>query len=251
MPGGTVFLGDLHAPYHDTTAVDATIEVIRRTKPSRIVMLGDIVDFYAISRFCKEPERSLRLQEEIDAAHRVMSLWRAAAPHADIDYIEGNHEERLRKYLWTRAPELSRLRCLDFQMLMGLFRLNIRYHDHGWCRVGGIIAQHGETVRPMAGYTVSGELRKRGCSVIQGHTHRAAHVTRTTMSGDSDGIEAGCLCLCTGDAHDYIRHEGTPDWQQAMVYRGPEDWESPQLIRIHEGRCSLGVQAVEGRARTA
>jgi len=41
-------------------------------EPDTIFINGDLVDFYAISRFNKDPERELKLQEELDEAVNVL-----------------------------------------------------------------------------------------------------------------------------------------------------------------------------------
>lgn len=80
----TVFISDLHVPYHDLLAWNKTIRFIKDFKPDTIINLGDFVDFYGISRFDKEPSRIDSLQNEINIAIELQAELRSSAPNARI-----------------------------------------------------------------------------------------------------------------------------------------------------------------------
>ena len=78
----TLFIPDMHCPYQDKIALKAMYSFMDWWKPEDIVLLGDLVDFYAISRFNKDPERALKLQEELDQAVKVLKEIRKHAKNA-------------------------------------------------------------------------------------------------------------------------------------------------------------------------
>ena len=60
-------LSDLHIPFSSSTAVKMAVDFIRNEKPGTVHLLGDIGDYFSISRYDKDPMRRLNLQEELDA----------------------------------------------------------------------------------------------------------------------------------------------------------------------------------------
>jgi hypothetical protein len=45
--------------FHDPVAIDLFFQIAKTVKPSAVIVAGDFVDFYAISRFVRTPERRL------------------------------------------------------------------------------------------------------------------------------------------------------------------------------------------------
>ena len=203
-----VVLSDQHIPFHDPVIEDLTIEFLREHKPKVIHLLGDVLDFYSLSRFDKDPARKQSLQGELDDATKYFARLRNACPRARIIYSEGNHENRLRRYLWSQAQALSDLRSLTFEELLGLDKYRIEWVDASKpYRIGNLLFIHGELVRRNSGASAKGHMDKFGCNVIHGHTHRlGAHYHRTfdTMMG---AWENGCLCDLNPE------YATCPDWQ--------------------------------------
>jgi predicted phosphodiesterase len=164
-----LFVSDIHCPYQDEVALEAMYNFMNWWKPDEVIIMGDLVDFYAVSRFNKDPERALRLQEELDSSVSVLKEIRDRAKKANIYFIKGNHENRLKKYLWANASELSSLNALRLESLLEFDKLNIKYKDRGIIRYKDLIVKHGTLVRKFAGYTAKGEFEKNGMSGISVH----------------------------------------------------------------------------------
>jgi UDP-2,3-diacylglucosamine pyrophosphatase LpxH len=179
-------------------------------KPQKVFILGDLVDFYQLSRFDKDPKRMDHLQDDIDSARGELERIRTANPRSEIVLFEGNHETRLRKWLWNN-PEVSSLRALSIQEL-----LTLKQYDIKW--VGALETylhheyslEHGSIVRKFSGYTAKGMMEKNGLSGISGHTHRMGKHYHTDLSGDYLWVENGCLC---DRKPDYVKN---PDWQNGF-----------------------------------
>lgn len=201
---------DIHAPFEDSIALSACFSFAKWFNPDRIFIMGDLVDFYAISQFIKDPERALRLQDELDQAKNILEQFRKFFPITPIVLIRGNHEHRLQKYLWTKAPELSGLRDLMVESLLDLKKLNIIYEKTGRLIHRGVVFKHGDVVRKYAGYSAKGEFEKSGMSGISGHTHRASTYYQNNASGNYVWMECGCLCQLDPE---YMEGD-TPNWQQ-------------------------------------
>lgn len=206
-------IGDLHIPYHDPKLIRNLLRSIKQEKPQYIVLLGDVLDFYALSRFRKDPTKLLSLNQELEETVDFLQLLRQAQPEARIYYCEGNHEARLLKFLWDAAPQLTSLN-LNMQSLLQLNRLQIHYiSDRKGVDIGPYTFMHGCYVRKHPGASVLEHVHRMGKNIVIGHCHRLAVVHVSIGNRQLVGVETGCLTR--PEYHDYIR---TPDPNWSFGY---------------------------------
>lgn len=103
---------DTHAPYHDKRAWKLVLNAARGFKPHTLLHLGDLADFYAVSSHSKDPSRTLSLKDEIEVVRELRSDLDSLGAKRKV-FIEGNHEDRLKRYLQDKAPELFGLVSSD------------------------------------------------------------------------------------------------------------------------------------------
>ena len=177
-------------------------------QPDRVVLNGDINDFFQLSRFNKGLERLDSLQDEIDQAVGFRRDVRDAAPDAGIDETEGNHDNRVSSYVKQNARALASLRALEPASLFGYRELDIRWHPGAGFRLRpDFLVKHGTIVRGEAGAAAKAEFMLAGISGVSGHTHRLATYRRSGYS-QRQWTEGGCLCRTDPD---YV--VGRPNWQ--------------------------------------
>jgi len=207
----SIFIGDMHVPFVDSESIAVLLKFMRSFKPNKVFIVGDLIDFYSISSFDKDPNRITSIQSDINIAVELLQSVRSAAKSADILYIEGNHEHRLQKYLW-KHPEISSLNALNIRNMLELKDVGIKYVDQYKTEVyHDFIVEHGSLVRQQSAYTARVMLTKRGMSGISGHTHRMGAHYLANMSGNYAWFENGCLC----DLHpEYCI--GKPDWMSGF-----------------------------------
>lgn len=112
-PMRALVLSDVHVPYHNDKHVRLALEEAKARRCDAIVLNGDIMDCFALSRWEKDPrERDFR--HEVDATRKLLEVISAAFPNARKVFKFGNHEERYQSYMQTKAPEL--LDIDDFQL---------------------------------------------------------------------------------------------------------------------------------------
>ena len=205
-----VVANDFHGIFRDKKTCKLLFDFIKRQKPDEIILAGDVIDFYSISKFLKDPRRKWDVQKEVDDAYTILVDLKRSAPRAKIHYIEGNHETRLQKFLWGKSPALTTIRNLQFEKLMELDKLKVKYHTakKGY-QFGDLFIYHGSLVRAKGGYTARGELEKNGCSGMSGHSHRDGKAPSRKRGGQLCWWEN--FCLCDLDA-EYI--DGIADWSQ-------------------------------------
>jgi len=211
-----VVLPDWHVPFHNTEHLCCAREFVAIFKPTVIFLPGDIFDCYQLARFPKNPELLHKLQQDLDLAREQLELLRMSAPSAVIQYIQGNHEFRLRKYLWTKAPELSGLRDLDIRHQMRLEEQGIFYQEKP-IRHKSLYVKHGNLIRTKGGYTARGELERNLITGVSGHSHRMGCSYMTTPNGVIKWYECGTLADIERLSDEYLEGQ-TPDWHPGFAY---------------------------------
>lgn len=205
--------GDTQVPFHDKDTLAVIDKFALDFEPTCWVDLGDFGDFYAWSDFDKDPQRitANNFQEELDVGSAILSGRARRHPKARKVLIQGNHEDRLRRFLW-RHPHIAGLRDFD---LAKLWRVEGEWEIlpyKSMVEYASLLLEHGDVVRAKAGYTATAMLEKRGQSGICGHTHRMSAVTRRDATATHIYVENGCTCLLNPEYTPY------PNWVQGFTY---------------------------------
>lgn len=100
-----LIFGDLHYPYQDNRAIYSAIEYGIKKEINTIILNGDCIDCYHISRFPKD-SRKPTIEYEAELFYDFLINLRQTFPNALIVWKFGNHEERWDRYLKDNAPVL-------------------------------------------------------------------------------------------------------------------------------------------------
>ncbi len=188
-------LSDIHVPYHSIEAVTAALDKIKEEKPDAILLNGDTVDFYGLSRFQKDP-RKRSVAHELQALNEFLDVLQQF--EAKIIYKLGNHDERYEHYLQHKAPELLSIPEFRFENLL-------KAKERGMEVIGekriikanklNIIHGH-EYPSVFSPVNIARGLYMKGkVSAMQGHNHQTSSHTETDMNGDIVTTwSLGCLC---------------------------------------------------------
>jgi len=189
-------LSDVHIPYHSIDALTACFDFIQAEKPSAILLNGDILDFYQLSRFGKDP-RKRSVAHELQSAREFLDVLSQFG--AKIYYKIGNHEERYQHYLMAKAPELLGVQEFELQHLLGLNERGIDLiGDKRIIKANDLNIVHGHEFGQsiFSPVNVARGLFLRGkVSAMQGHNHQTSSHTETDMNGNMVTTwSLGCLC---------------------------------------------------------
>jgi predicted phosphodiesterase len=188
-------LSDIHVPYHSIEAVTAALDKIKEEKPDAILLNGDTVDFYGLSRFQKDP-RKRSVAHELQALNEFLDVLQQF--EAKIIYKLGNHDERYEHYLQHKAPELLSIPEFRFENLL-------KAKERGMEVIGekriikanklNIIHGH-EYPSVFSPVNIARGLYMKGkVSAMQGHNHQVSEHTETDMNGEIVTTwSLGCLC---------------------------------------------------------
>lgn len=208
-----ITISDLHIPYHDDDAIEWAINVIRKEKPDKLVIAGDVLDCTGLSRFVPI-SGSLTLQEEIDAANSVLDTIEKRIPKkTNVVFILGNHEARLDKYIMTHARHLDGMISLSKELR--LRKRGWKYIPYGgYIDIDRIRYIHGVTIRKWAGMSALLDVQVEHKSIVRGHSHRLACCYTSTRDSVFFAMETGCLCDLT---QPYLMDRGGfADWTQGL-----------------------------------
>lgn len=207
IENGLIIIGsDFHYPFHDELAVEAFLNYCKIKQPEVIVLNGDLLDFYRLSRFSKGEGRNPK--EEIDMVKDLLSNIRESCPESIVYYPIGNHETRLEKYVYDKAPEIASI-VDNFYEILGCEGLGIK----GCSKVlfnGSFVCKHGQLLGKKAGQSAMKELENSYMSGATGHTHRLSKFITRKSENKYIWLETGCLCSLKPE---YMLD---PDWQQGF-----------------------------------
>lgn len=244
----SIVLSDAHVPFNDAKITRLVFDFVRELAPGTIHLLGDLADFYSISKFDKDPARRLNLQEELDSVRDWLRELRDASPKSRIIYSEGNHEFRLRKYLMSEAKALAGLRALTLDKLLDFDSLKIRFQpsDRPY-RIGHLLFTHGEFVSRWSAMSAKRHFERFSCCTIHGHTHRLGAFYHTSISDTFAAFENGCLSTLTPD------YMTAPDWQNgfSVVHHSKSFFNVEQVSIIHSQFCFRGRMYGKLKSRPA
>jgi len=191
-----LFFSDLHIPFENKISVEIMLDYVKQIKPDTIIVGGDLIDFYKISTYIKNPkERNTNI--EIKLAKQFLINLRNDFPDSEIIYIEGNHEQRFERYIIKNAVELYDVLENFYPEKLGLEHLNIKYQK-GVFRIGKLWFLHGHEVNVRnynVEYITNVMWKRIHSNFICGHWHRTQDKTWKNISGKYyAGFVVGALC---------------------------------------------------------
>ncbi len=200
----TLVIGDVHIPWHDRRAVDLVLEWLADNPIDHVILNGDIIDCYEISRWVQPGSPGPGLAVEVEQGREFLERVRAAlGPKGKITWVEGNHCFRFRSYIMNQAPGIA---GLDHNVTM---HDQLKFEKYGvefvqgrgskWfstyvMAAPGVAVGHFAKTSINAGYAVKGLLDRHGTSIVTGHGHCMGTSHRTHIGGPIWGYEGGCLC---------------------------------------------------------
>lgn len=190
-------LSDIHIPYHSIEALTACFDFSVKENIDTILLNGDLLDFYSLSRFGKDPKQR-SFAHELSQFKDFIDIIKKTF-NAKIIIKLGNHEERYEHFLWMKAGELegvdefkienilkARAEGIDVigsKTILQAGDLNI-LHGHEF---GGSIFSPVNIAR--------GLFLRAKVSAMQGHNHQTSEHTESNMLGNiTTTWSLGCLC---------------------------------------------------------
>jgi predicted phosphodiesterase len=234
-------LPDIHVPFQNKKALNAAIRLGEEFGPDEVIQLGDLLDCYKISRFTKNPERGVKLQEEIDQATEILNSLKSRTGARKATFIQGNHESRIKKYLEANAPSLAHLKSLKIESMLNLKDIGWDFiPEHYFYAINKVYFTHGEFVSPQSS---DKHMRTYSETIVHGHTHKLQHHCLKHMNKTIEGWEMGCLASFAV-SQDYQK---MANWQHGVgtiTIVGENYWIQGHHIR--DGKVHFNNKLIEG-----
>lgn len=250
--------GDTQVPDVDWQALETVLKVNDDWKATRILFMGDGLNASTLSRFGVPADYKVTFGDEARETRKMLEhiLERAKKANPDVvmDYLEGNHEQRLQKYLDKQARDLEDVteqdgeKTISMPHVLGLKELGINWIPYWQDKIVAkdVTALHGNLARIKGGYTAHAYLDRYSGSVVAGHTHRLAFIMRTQSGISRFAMETGSLCKREMIVP-YARENQT-DWQTGFALVGIDKKKDafPSAIPIINGKAMFGRKVYRG-----
>jgi predicted phosphodiesterase len=192
-----LILSDIHIPYHSIDSITSAFNYARKEKPDTVLLNGDTIDFFQLSRFCKEPGKR-SFAHELAAFKQFFEVLQKTFG-AKVYFKLGNHEERYNHFLWQKAGELDGVDEFKLEEI-------IKARAEGIEVIGDKRIMHAGELNIVHGHEFGGSIFSpvniaRGLflrakvSAMQGHNHQTSEHTESNMNGKiTTTWSLGCLC---------------------------------------------------------
>ena len=258
-----IYSGKL-TPLHDRRVLDLFLRVSSIIKPDVIVFLGDMMDLGEYSdKFMRSPDLYWTTQPTLIELGWYIGKLRQFNPSADMYYLEGNHEARIRKLLinhyiagWDLKPvdQLEGAPVMSPQFLLGLDNLGVEYIDdypnsNLWLN-DNIELCHGNATAKHSTDLIKNSLMEIKWNRIMGHNHKVSFGAKTLHEQDRITlIKSYCVAVaCHVDGR--VPAAGSVNWQQGFgigTYSEDKDGCGIEDVSISDGSTFFRGDYLEGK----
>lgn len=197
-----IVASDLHDEDLDPFVRRVLIDTVKRAMPDIICLGGDVFDLPEFGKYTVDP-RTWDVVGRIKAVHDFLEELREAAPDAQIDMIEGNHEYRLLRHLGEASPAikavLADIHGMTVSGLLGLDKYQVRYVARGdlaaWTKTDARkeIKKNYEVYFDTFLVDHFPDGQRRGLSGCNGHHHKfEARSFYSQLRGPCNWVQLGC-----------------------------------------------------------
>lgn len=189
---------DVHCPYHSKQTLELAVQYGISKNVNTLLIGYDFIDFYALSRFEKDP-RARSVKYEIETANKILDYFQNKMPNVQIYWRNGNHDERLIRFLRVKAPELLDMEILSISELLRFGERGIiQIPDKQIVFAGNLAIIHGHEYAGGNGSSVNparGLFLKATGSALCGHSHKSSEHCDPNINGDVfTTYSVGCAC---------------------------------------------------------
>lgn len=200
-------LGDWHCPALDLKMLAWAKKIFIAEKCDLAVMLGDLVDGKAWSRFDKPAEDD---SPALEWKKTVQQVEKASKIFKKLEIINGNHDLRIiKKSVEAKIPR---------QLIKELHEI---FDFPGWdfhigpkpLIIDKVAYVHGDEIVATRG----NKCIKYGMSIVQGHTHQAALTYVQTFDNSLFECEAGFMGIEEHPAFSYAAKNPRRGWKGVVI----------------------------------
>jgi len=249
-------LSDTHGAHLDRDAWAACMADLKGLDVREVVLLGDHIE---CSGFLAEhhipgtlSQAEYSYAEDIDAANQWLDELQAACPHAEYHMLQGNHCQRVERWIMQHSLAHNKDRQLLLEALDPEFRLHLKERgikfyrrdkfndtcpERGTLQLGNCRFLHETSTSINAARTA---LNLYSTNIVFGHSHRAdISYSRKPGVGQIMAANPGCLCTLT------------PVWQmtRSSINNWTHGWAC-QLVNKKSGDfLHVNIPIIDGKSQ--
>jgi hypothetical protein len=176
----------------------SAVKFLKRQVLAGLLLNGDVADFYAISRYVKNPTKR-DFKAETAAVRDFIGWIRQEFPKIPIVLKAGNHEERWNHWVWQHAAEISDDKHMSLSSWLKLENHGVKLiEDQRPIMLGDLPVLHGhELPKGMAApvNVARGAFLRTLSTVLVGHSHKSSNHAESDMWHHETACwSTGCLC---------------------------------------------------------
>lgn len=255
-----VVIGDMHFPKHCPDTLNIFFEVIAELKPKTIVLNGDTLDLFAVSRYSKDIRHQYSLLDERVAYQSFLKEMISLVPDGTTIYeVNANHSGNDVNGRWWRylSDRIGELGCLPDikdklsyeEIFLGEFKNVVNLVDYVNL-TDDFVIMHGDVVRKNGGYSARGMLDKYNISLMHNHTHRfgatAQRIPGIGKRPDTQVYAWENACAC--DLKPV--YASAPNWQNGFSIIGLDKCNNKEVYSVEQVRVENGMSHVSTLGRT-
>jgi len=232
-PKRYIILSDLHIPFHDVKLCDKVLEFMGKQNFDGIVINGDFLDLFSISRYASNSLYDLKdisLGREYHEGNLILNKIDSVIEGEKV-FIFGNHEARFAGLVKSfdnakygdalKSPtEALKLKERGWQVL--------EFADQDSLILGNIIeVLHGRYTNK---YMTNKHLEHSKYNIIFGHSHT---LQVFTFADGRVGISFGFLGDLNSNAFNYAYKQSRERWKQGFIVVTFQDgafWSEPVVV---------------------
>lgn len=238
-----LIIPDPHFPFVKRSAYELMLQVAQDLpRLDEIIILGDFLDFYGVSSWAKDPAIGTKLLDEIEIGNQELDRLDKLFPEVNKVFLEGNHCNRLKRFINSKAPEL--FGTVEVSELLKLEERGYKFIPFGPTQLHKVLdsklyARHA----PIGGAThaAHNSVVKAGCSLIMGDGHRIQESQVVTINGEVHrGIMTGWLGDETHPVFSYVKghHQWCHGFSIVTVLENGDFFN--QTVPIINDKCQYG-----------
>lgn len=191
-------LSDIHLPYHSMSALTACFDWLVPQKVDGLLLNGDTLDCFQLSKFGKDP-RKRNFAQELEIFADFFKILKNTFPKAKLFFKMGNHEERYDRFLQMKAHEIIGVEEFNLTEVIKKRAPGITIiGDKRIIMANDLAIIHGHEFSSgfFSPVNVARGLYLRGkTKAIQGHNHQSSIHTEPNLLGSvTTTWSTGCLC---------------------------------------------------------
>lgn len=192
-----IVFGDCHFPFQNNTGIYKAIEYGLHKEVNTIILNGDMLDMYQLSKFTKDG-RKPNVEYELEMYWEFLINLRETFPNALIIWKFGNHEMRWDAYLKINAPLLFDIDTSGLENYYPLGSLNIKViPDKRRILAGDLNILHGHEFGGGVGNVNPARTMslKAKANTLVNHFHRSSSHKEVDVNGNvSRYYSLGAMC---------------------------------------------------------